>query len=64
MRSGEVYRGRTDFPRGDPENPVDDEVLASKFLRLMKGSWDEPRPGDVCRAVLNLEDVPDVAALF
>ncbi len=64
MRSGEVFSGRTDYPRGDPENPVDDEALAAKFYRLVLGMREKRWVEAACRAVMNLEAVQDVAELL
>lgn len=63
-RSGRTCSARTDFPRGDPENPVDDGVLVSKFRLLARESWGEEKVSALTRAVMNLEKVEDVALLF
>lgn len=63
-RSGRVYSGRTDFPRGDPENPVDDELLLSKFRLLALQSWGEEQVNALSSAVMNLEKLEDMALLF
>ncbi len=62
--SGQAYRGRTDFPRGDPENPVTAEELVTKFHALAAGPWGEQRSRVLAQAVLDLENVVDVADLF
>lgn len=63
-RSGRSCSGRTDFPRGDPENPVDDDLLVSKFRLLALESWGEERVNALCRAVMRLEKVEDLALLL
>jgi 2-methylcitrate dehydratase PrpD len=62
-RSQQVYSGRTDFPRGDPENPVDEGVLAAKFLRMALFSWEEHAVERLLRTVTILEQVEDCAHL-
>lgn len=63
-RSGQVYQGRTDFPRGDPENPVTTGELAAKFRDLAAGPWGEERVKNLEKAVLGLEKVEDMTTLF
>lgn len=62
--TGKRYFARTDFPRGDPENPLDDEKLISKFCRLAGHSWSKEKVETLLEAALNLEGVEDVAGLF
>jgi 2-methylcitrate dehydratase PrpD len=61
---GQVYQGRTDFPRGDPENPVSEGELVTKFRSLAAPAWGESRVRELTSAVLELEKVEDVAVLF
>jgi 2-methylcitrate dehydratase PrpD len=63
-RSGDVHRGRTDFPLGDPENPASDELLIAKFRKLTLGPWGEQKAEILAEAVLGLESVENIAALF
>ncbi len=63
-RSGKTYSGKTDFPKGDPENPVDDELLVSKFRQLALHSWGEEKVNRLSRSILNLEELRDVGLLF
>jgi 2-methylcitrate dehydratase PrpD len=37
-RSGKTFRKRVDFPKGDLENPMDQEQMEEKFLRLATNS--------------------------
>ncbi len=62
--AGRSYSARTDFPMGDPENPLDDEKLVSKFRGLAKYSWREAKVEALLRAVLELESVRDVGELL
>ena len=57
-------QGGSDYPRGNPENPVTTDTLETKFLDLVA-----PRFGDAFaqRALATaqaLQDCPDVGALF
>ncbi|WP_211229904.1 MmgE/PrpD family protein [Desulfovirgula thermocuniculi] len=61
---GQVYTGRTDFPRGDPENPLTEEELREKFYGLVAGPWGEKKAEALGMAILNLEEVEDVAELL
>jgi len=64
LSDGSVERGMSDFPRGNPENPVSTETLEDKFLGLVG-----PRYGDAfalraLQAVRSLDDCADVRAAF
>jgi 2-methylcitrate dehydratase PrpD len=63
-KSGKVYSASTDFPRGDPENPVDEGGLILKFNEMAGDSWGEERVRTLSEAAMNLEEVEDVALLF
>lgn len=63
-RLGNVYQRRTDFPRGDPENPVTTDELVAKFRNLALGPWGEQPVQSLEKAVLELENVKNVALLF
>jgi 2-methylcitrate dehydratase PrpD len=64
VRSGEIYRGYTDFPRGDPENPVGKEELIDKFRSLATVPWGEERVKTLAEAVWKLEEYEDITKLF
>ncbi|HOV85355.1 MAG TPA: MmgE/PrpD family protein [Syntrophobacteraceae bacterium] len=63
-RSVGPFSARTDFPRGDPENPVDEETLVSKFRLLALPAWGQDKVNALSRTVLDLEDLEDTALLF
>lgn len=63
-KEGRVYSGRTDFPRGDPENPVSADELAAKFHALADGPWGKEKTDFLEEAILDLETVEKVADLF
>ncbi|MCL6559851.1 MAG: MmgE/PrpD family protein, partial [Firmicutes bacterium] len=62
--SGHIYRGSTDFPKGDPENPASKEELTAKFRSLATGPWGEKRVRALEEAVWELEKIADVSELF
>jgi hypothetical protein len=62
--TGKCFSSRTDFPKGDPENPLDDEELISRFCGLVKHSWSEEKVETLLQAVLSLEGLEDAANLF
>jgi 2-methylcitrate dehydratase PrpD len=62
--SGKSYSARTDFPKGDPENPLDDDQLISKFRRLAGYSWGKEKVDSLLHAALHLERIEDIANLF
>ena len=64
LRDGHGVCDASDYPRGNPENPVDTGQLREKFIALV-----EPRTGpDLARAALDavdaLAECRDVAGLF
>ncbi|MFZ5647816.1 MAG: MmgE/PrpD family protein [Bacillota bacterium] len=61
-RSGEVLRGHTDCPKGDPENPVTAAELEEKFLSLARGPWGESRAQRVLELCRNLPSVSDLSS--
>jgi len=63
-RSGQVYEGRTDYPRGDPENPVTVSELAEKFKTLVMDIWGETKVKRVIETILALDKVEQITQLF
>jgi 2-methylcitrate dehydratase PrpD len=64
LNDGTTLRGASDYPRGNPENPVSTETLEAKFVELVA-----PRLGDAfahraLTTVRSLHDSADVRALF
>ncbi|WP_085993078.1 MmgE/PrpD family protein [Oceanobacillus senegalensis] len=61
--SGEKIIKQTDYPKGDPENPVFGSELREKFLKLATElSEDERR--NLANQVLDLENVSEVGEIF
>ena len=60
LGDGTVLRGASDFPRGNPENPVTTEELEAKFAALVAprfGSEVAQRSVDLVRAVAACDDI-------
>lgn len=57
---GKTFRFATEYPKGDPENPVTAEELAMKFHQLA-GHIDETRRKAWISQLLNLEHLSDTA---
>jgi 2-methylcitrate dehydratase PrpD len=64
LGDGAILKGASDYPRGNPENPVSTPQLEEKFVSLV-----EPRFGDVTAqhalaVIHSLENIEDMAAAF
>ncbi len=62
IRSGQVLQGHTDYPRGDPENPVTTRELEEKFLSLASGPWGKETARRMMELCRNLAAVSDVSS--
>ncbi|MCG5102169.1 MmgE/PrpD family protein [Oceanobacillus alkalisoli] len=63
LTTGEVWTKKTDFPKGDPENPVTTEDLQEKFMKLAKNVT-EVNPADFAEQVLQLEKLNQLPELL
>ncbi|MEW9677220.1 MmgE/PrpD family protein [Lentibacillus sp. L22] len=63
MKSGEVIKRSTDFPKGDPENPVSVDELVNKFMNLARSIPENERMGFVHK-VLHLETIDSIRGLM
>src|SRR5699024_5760633 len=54
LKSGEIIRKETDYPKGDPENAVSEHELLQKFMNLGK-TWSENDRERLSEAIMNLE---------
>lgn len=64
LRSGKRLMGATEYPKGDPENPLSESEVLGKFKsltrRLITDDWAET----LFQRVMALERVPDVSMLL
>lgn len=63
MKNGEVIEGKTDYPKGDPENPVTPEDLKNKFFSIATGLPEGTRV-KFADHLLNIEEIKDVSDLM
>lgn len=61
---GRCLEAKSDYPRGDPENPLTEPEVVSKFKGLTKHVLQESKAERIIQRVLNLESLSTVDALF
>jgi 2-methylcitrate dehydratase PrpD len=64
MRSGDRLTGATDYPKGDPENPLSESEVLGKFKSLTRGLITDDWAEALCQRVMDLESAPDVSTLL
>ena len=64
LDDGTVVSGESDFPRGNPENPVSTAGLTEKFRALIEPRFEEVVATRTLAAVERLETIADMAAAF
>jgi 2-methylcitrate dehydratase PrpD len=57
------FHCEVEYPRGEPENPVGDEVLVEKFRDCARGSLADSVANDLKDGLLRLEEWGNVADL-
>ncbi|MCG7344082.1 MmgE/PrpD family protein [Sporosarcina sp. ACRSL] len=63
LKRGQTIAKQTDFPKGDPENPVTLEDIRAKFVKLATSLTEEKRQAFADR-VLSIESIDNVADLM
>lgn len=64
LKDGRVIRGKADFGKGSPVNPMSYDEVAAKFLGCAAfAEWPTPKAKQVIELVRKLEDLPDVRTL-
>lgn len=63
LRDGKTLTHSVAGPRGEPENPMSEEELESKFLGLASVAIGDERAREISDLVMNLENVADVGAI-
>lgn len=61
--TGETITAETDFPKGDPENPVSSEELRQKFMNLATNIPEEERE-KLASQVFKLETLPTIEQIM
>jgi 2-methylcitrate dehydratase PrpD len=64
LNDGTELHGASDFPVGNPENPVSTEQLEAKFMALVSPRWGESAATRALDAVHSLESTPNMATAF
>jgi 2-methylcitrate dehydratase PrpD len=64
LRDGSKFSGSSDYPRGNPENPVSTQQLEEKFLALVGSRFGGDTASAALQATHALEDCEDMSALF
>ncbi len=64
LKDGRVIEERTDYPRGDPENPASDEEIRDKFVQLTKLVWSSDKVNRTLELLKVLEQLDRVGTLF
>ncbi len=63
-RDGKSLKGSSDYPKGDPENPLGEGDVIEKFKDLTKGLLSDSSAEAIVERVMRLEDLPDVSNLL
>jgi 2-methylcitrate dehydratase PrpD len=64
LSDGSVFRGSSDYPRGNPENPVSTGQLEEKFLALVESQFGYDTASSALRAAQAVEACEDMSTLF
>ncbi|NMA14672.1 MAG: MmgE/PrpD family protein, partial [Clostridia bacterium] len=60
LTDGNIIRGETDYPKGDPENPLSKEELVEKFASLVKPYIFPEDIKQFVEIIFNMEEVADL----
>lgn len=60
LADGQVISGQTEFPRGDPENPLSQEEIVEKFRSLAKPYLSPENVKKLTNRIFRLESVEDL----
>jgi 2-methylcitrate dehydratase PrpD len=64
LNDGSILNGSSDYPRGNPENPVSTEDLEKKFATLVGARFGSQAVERAFDALRSLPDCPDMARAF
>ncbi len=63
-QDGKSLKGSSDYPKGDPENPLEERDVIEKFRDLTKGLLSDSTAEAIVERVMSLEDIDDVSNLL
>ena len=63
-QDGKKLNGSSDYPKGDPENPLEERDVIEKFRDLTKGLLSDSTAEAIVERVMQLEDMDDVSSLL
>ena len=63
LNNGKIHSRRVDWPKGHPNNPLTQEELVTKFLRLVTPVISKERAGEIIAMVNRLEEVENIGEL-
>jgi 2-methylcitrate dehydratase PrpD len=64
LKNGGRLEGANEYPKGDPENPLSEQELITKFKSLTEGALPSPKADVIIDRVLGLESMGDVNELL
>ncbi|MFO7971699.1 MAG: MmgE/PrpD family protein [Desulfobacterales bacterium] len=64
VATGNKYEGYSEFPKGDPENPISEKELIDKFNKLCEDIITKDKIDKILDLILALEKVDDVTEIF
>jgi 2-methylcitrate dehydratase PrpD len=64
LKDGQRLDGANDYPKGDPENPLSERELITKFRSLTEGALSPPRADALIGRVMGLDSMGDVNELL
>ncbi len=64
LNNGAILNGSSDYPRGNPENPVSTAALEDKFTSLVGSRFGTETAQRALRAVHSIETCDDMAVVF
>lgn len=64
MSGGQRLKGASEYPKGDPENPLSEEEVIGKFMGLTDGMIPKTVAQGIAERVMKLEDLSDVNQLL
>jgi 2-methylcitrate dehydratase PrpD len=64
LKDGRRLDGANEYPKGDPENPLSERELITKFKSLTEGTLPSRQADAIIDRVLGLESVDDVNELL